>query len=211
MRAKPAEQQRSREKRDLLLKSFEELLMSKPFPQISVMEVALKAGVSVATVYQRFNNENAMAAILMELYFQRVQQWWSRPSRNPDPSDLHGALRRLAEKSWDQMKDLHYVMRPAYLFSRERPDLVDTEWKALEKSAVRGFSNLLENYKDEVNTEDLENSASTLCYLYNHMALGKLLSNDDKQWSVLKNRKAYSVELAKLAHAYLTQPSETNV
>lgn len=204
MRAKPAEQQRSRQKRDLLLQALDGLLKTKPFREISVGEVAAEAGVSVATVYQRFNNEHAMASILFELYYMRVGQWWSKPARRPEPDSLYEALLQLADKSWDQMRELRYIMKPAYLFSRERPDLVGAEWKQLEATALAGFLKFLRSHGEEVVAPDFEQAASTVCFLYNHMALGKLLDYDDKQWSKPKGKKQFSQELAKLAYGYLT-------
>jgi len=206
MRAKPAEQQRSKEKRDLLLNALEGLLKVKPFQQVSVGEVASAAGVSVATVYQRFNNKHATASILLELYYQRVSQWWSKHNKRPAPTKLREALTLLAEMSWDQMKELHYIMKPAYLFSRERPDLVGEEWKELESIAQNGFLKLLNDYRDEVVSQDFDKSAATVCYLYNHLALGQLLDHDEKKWSRSKYRKLYSKELADIAFAYLTLP-----
>lgn len=211
MRAKPAEQQRSREKRDLLLQALEDLLKIKPFQQVSVGEVASMAGVSVATVYQRFNNEHAMASILLELYYQRVSQWWSKPNRRPAPDGLHAALTQLAEMSWDQMKALHYIMKPAYLFSRERPDLVGVEWKKLETTAQEGFLNFLNAYREEIISEDFNKSAATICYLYNHMALGKLLDHDERKWTKSKERRLFAQELANLAYAYLILPKSSDV
>ena len=210
MRAKPAEQQRSREKRDLLLQALEGLLELKSFQQISVGEVASKAGVSVATVYQRFNNEHAMASILLELYYQRTSQWWSKPNKKQAPACLHEALVQLAEKSWDQMRELHHIMKPAFLFSRERPDLVGAEWKELESTALEGFLGFLHGYREEISSLDFRQSASTVCYLYNYMALGKLLDHDEKQWYITRNRKLFSNELANLAYAYLTLSGKLN-
>ena len=210
MRAKPAEQRRSREKRDLLLNALEGLLKVKPFQQVSVGEVASAAGVSVATVYQRFNNEHATASILLELYYQRVGNWWSNRNKRFAPVGLHEALTLLAEMSWDQMKELHYIMKPAYLFSREHPDLVGEEWAELESIAQSGFLKFLNDYRNEVVSQDFDKSAATVCYLYNHLALGQLLDHDEKKWFKSKGRKHYSKELADIAFAYLTLPKQEN-
>lgn len=210
MRAKPAEQIRSKAKRDLILQVSENLLSQKRFSQISVADVARGAGVSVATVYQRFNNKHAMGSILMELYFQRCQQWWAQAADSPPAKTLYHALILIAEKSWDQMQALHHIMRPAYLFSREHPDLVGDEWQAMEQQAQQGFIQFLENFKAELPNIDVKKSAASLCYFYNFMAVGKLLHWQDNEWAILKNKKTFTKELADFAYGYLKGQGNVN-
>ncbi|MEZ4622996.1 MAG: TetR/AcrR family transcriptional regulator [Caldilineaceae bacterium] len=75
IRAKPASQKRSEEKRDRILRALETHLREKQFEEVSIAEIATLAGVPSATIYQRFSNRNATVSILMELYLRRVAEW----------------------------------------------------------------------------------------------------------------------------------------
>ena len=92
MRAKPTSQQRSLEKRDRILDAMDALLRRKSFAEISVADLAAKANVAQATIYQRFSNADATASVLMELYFRQVEAW-ARRKRQP-PRRARVALRR---------------------------------------------------------------------------------------------------------------------
>ena len=83
MRAKPTSQQRSQEKRDRILTAMDALLLRKSFAEISVADLAAKAKVAQATIYQRFSNADATASVLMELYFRHVEAWARRRRQPP--------------------------------------------------------------------------------------------------------------------------------
>ena len=73
--AKPAVQRRSQETRDKIVDALDSLLKEKDFEAISVTEIAQRASVSPASIYQRFSNRDAAVAILLELYMRRVAEW----------------------------------------------------------------------------------------------------------------------------------------
>ena len=64
--AKPVAQKRSAETRDRILQALERLLREQDFDQLSVSEIASEAGVSVGTVYRRFENKEAFLPQLVE-------------------------------------------------------------------------------------------------------------------------------------------------
>ena len=103
MRAKPTSQQRSQEKRDRILTAMDALLMRKSFAEISVADLAAKAKVAQATIYQRFSNADATASVLMELYFRHVEAWARRRRQPPRRGEsLFEALVTLASDAHDQ-------------------------------------------------------------------------------------------------------------
>jgi AcrR family transcriptional regulator len=206
MRTKPAAQRRSREKKERILAAMDALLRNKSFSKISINDIARKSRVSPATIYQRFQNRDAAASILLELYFRRVEEWARRPrersvsSRN---TAIYEALVSIGRDAWDQIEALGHIMRPAYLYSRLRPDLVGPEWARLQRLALEGFRNFLEQYRDVIDRDDLQEAAGVLAYFFNFMILGKLLHSDDASSLCLSHRDGFARELATFAHGYL--------
>ncbi|GIM86394.1 TetR/AcrR family transcriptional regulator [Salinispora arenicola] len=205
---KPATQRRSRETRDKLITALDELLHEKNFDAISVAEIANRAGVSVASVYQRFDNHNAAVAILVALYLRRVTQWWNDFSRDsPEPigrTSLREALVQVGRAAWRQSDDLRYVMQPAYLQSRLHPDLLDEHWRRQEEVAVSGFRSLLQNHADEIRHSDLTRAASMSAYFFNLMFLGRLLHPAGMSgWNLPTDVDEFAEELADFVCGYL--------
>ena len=146
MRAKPTSQQRSQEKRDRILTAMDALLLRKSFAEISVADLAAKAKVAQATIYQRFSNADATASVLMELYFRHVEAWARRRRQPPRRGEsLFEALVTLASDAHDQVAALGYVMRPAYLYRgtgptvRARSGLGSNRWHST--ASRRFYSN----------------------------------------------------------------------
>jgi AcrR family transcriptional regulator len=209
---KPATQRRSQESRDKLINALDELLREKEFPAINVAEIAARAGVSVATIYQRFQNQDAAAAILIALYLRRVAQWWSELSRDASdqagPSSLREALVQVGRAAGRQFDELRYVMRPAYLQSRLRPDLLDDHWREQEERAVLDFHALLRNHAGEIRHPDLSRAASMVAYFFNVMFLGQLLHPEGMSgWQVPTSVDEFAQELADFVCGYLGVPA----
>jgi AcrR family transcriptional regulator len=205
IQTKPAAQRRSQEKQDRLVDALEELLRQKPFDQITIANIASQADVSPATIYQRFNNRDAAVSILMELYYRRVREWTRSPEGRVDTSaapDLYSALMMIGRSAWMQVDTLEHVMRPAYLYSRLRPDLVGPTWDQMEKIAIGGFRGLLSQFEAEVDCPDPEKAAGSIFFFFNLMMLGRLLhSESDAEF--LSNGEDFAQQLADFAYGYL--------
>jgi AcrR family transcriptional regulator len=210
MHAKPTSQKRSQEKRDRILNAMAALLLRKPFAEISVGDLAAKAKVAPATIYQRFSNADATASVLMELYFRKVEEWARRTRRAPRHDEgLFEALITIASDAHDQVAALGYLMRPAYLYSRHRPDRAGADWARLEQVALDGFRAFLQQRSAQIRVRDTDRAAALLCYLFNFMLLGPLLHGDDMRRSRLGSRKQFADALATLAYRYLTCGEQT--
>ena len=205
MRAKPVNQKRSQDKRDRILNALDSLLSRKPFIEISITELAASAKVSPATIYQRFNNVDAMASVLLELYFQKVEAWAKQPREptNLVGSGLYEQLLQVACDAYDQVAQIGYIMRPAYLYSRQRPDLVGSEWSRLEQLAVTGFKSFLAERVAETNVANIDEAAELLANFFNLMLLGPLLHNTDSNWQTQEDREKFAKSLATMAYRYL--------
>jgi hypothetical protein len=144
--------------------------------------------------------------VLLELYFIKVEAWAARPRQAAveGSTTLLDALTAVAADAYDQVAELGHIMRPAYLYSRHRPERLGPEWTRLEKVAVKGFKAFLQQRVAEIRVDDLDHAAALLCYLFNFFLLGPLLHADDAHWKVLRNRKAFSSSLATIAFRYLT-------
>ena len=208
-RAKPAVQRRSRDTRDRIIRALGELLVEHKFDSISISDIAMRAKVSPASIYQRFENKDAATSILIELYILRVSEWY-HASRGPDltrASCLREAFIEIAMSAWQQFDELQHIMRPAYLYSRLRPDLLGQHWRAREEEVLHGFERLLEQYSDEIQRKDLSRAASMVAYFFNMMFLGRLLHTDAaSSWNVPTNPEEFAQELADFLMGFLTTP-----
>lgn len=205
IRAKPANQRRSQEKRDRILAAMDELLKRRPFAAIGVSDLARKAGVSPATIYQRFSNTDATASVLLELYFRKVEQWTRRPGRTiPMPNaPLLEALRMIAYDALDQLAATGHVIRPAYLYSRQHPERVGKDWMRLQELALAGFRTFLRNRSEEIFVKDPNEAAEVLCQLFNFQLLGPLLHTEMISCRSSSSRKRFADRLGDLAYRYL--------
>lgn len=205
--AKPAVQNRSRETRDRLLAAMDELLKERAFETIGIGDLAGRAGVSPATVYQRFANKDAAVAILIELYIRTVEAWSRSPKGKVDldrAATLRDALVAVGLTACRQFDELGYLMRPAYLHSRLRPDLHQDLWESRQRLAVAGFERLLEAYAAEIAPSKLPEAAGVIAYFYNMMFMGRLLHGELRSASgAPSGARGFAEQLADFACGYL--------
>jgi AcrR family transcriptional regulator len=204
--AKPAVQTRSQETRDKLIAALDGLLQERDFATITVAEIAARAGVSVASIYQRFGNRKAAVSILIELYLLRVTSWATASPNRPDTGGLtlRAALERVAVSAWQQFEELRYVMAPAYLQSRLHPEQLGDHWRETEALAEQGFRQLLAAHEVEIDHPDLDRAAAMIAYLYNMMFLGRLLHPGGMaSWDLPTTAEGFAAEVADLACGYL--------
>lgn len=216
--AKPTAQDRSKRTRDAIVDALDGLLREKAFHAIGVAEIAERAGVSTASIYQRFSNKEATVSILLELYMRRMEEWSLSPDGSAsevlEASSLRDALTALGLSAWRQLETLGYVMRPAYLYSRLRPELLGAEWSARMEQARLGFRTLLETYRDEIRRTDLARAADMVAALYNMMFLGLLLHREDMTSGpagrgLSSDPRVFAAELADVVLGYLASPETT--
>lgn len=208
MNEKTPNQQRSRDKRERILAALDALLLEKPFAEITVSELAQTAGVPPATLYQRFRNSDVMGAVLLALYYQRMEEWAQRPTpsaRDTLPS-LSASLRDLAAGGWDQIQVLGHVMRPAYLYSRIHPLRVGPDWARLEQRAREGFRMFLAAHAAELPAQDLDHAAGELAFVVNALMLGPLLHGESPQWQAPDGRTAFISTVSTIVERFLTCP-----
>ena len=184
---------------------MEQLLKERSFPDIGIADLARKANVSPATIYQRFSNVDATASVLLELYFNKVEEWARRSGRPLSGAGvpLQDALQAMAGDALDQVYTLGHIMRAAYLYSRLHPDRVGTRWSELQKMALEGFRAFVRSRSSEVAIKNLDDGGEVLCQLFNFQLLGPLLHAEEAAWKSESQRRRFADQLAELAFRYL--------
>ncbi len=66
-------QQRSRDTLDRLLRATRELLEETVFEDLTIQQIATRAGCSVGTVYGRFKNKDAILPRLLEMHYEELE------------------------------------------------------------------------------------------------------------------------------------------
>ncbi len=206
-KVKPALQKRSKETRDRLIAALDRLLRKRPFEEIAVVEIAEEAGVSVGSVYRRFENKDAFVPVLFDLYRQRVREFVKRQKDDAAhaPDDLRGALQYALMNARAIIEEEGHLMRAVHLYARIRPELVSEEWAPLIEESRNSIRMMIEQYKDQITIHDAETAAEALTYflntvlteegLYGHLASSIALS--------IRGKKL-AQEMADFAYGYLT-------
>lgn len=207
--AKKAVQKRSQITRDKIMQAMDEMLMVQNFETITIANLSIKAGVSAASIYQRFENKHALISILIALYIEKVRAWNEVKENQPDiesATNLRGVLLCIGSAAWQQFEALSYVMRPAYLYSRLRPELLGVHWHDQEKRALQGFEAMFSQWPGELYGRNVTQVAAMMSYFYNMMFLGKLMHNDaQSQWNLGLDAEQFASELADFVIGYLAQ------
>ena len=68
-------QTRSLDTQERILLALEDLLAERFFEQITIRDLADRAGVASGTVYRRFKDKEALLPVLYQRYDQRLAEW----------------------------------------------------------------------------------------------------------------------------------------
>lgn len=207
---KPAMQSRSRQTRDKLVAALEHLLRQRSFEDISIADLAAEAGLSVGTVYRRFENRDALIPVIFELYAARVAQQAESPSGRLElePGDgLRTALRKMVSLGWGFLTAEAHLVRAAHLHARLRPDLVGVEWEAFLEMAVASSMTLIEHFSAEVTVSDRRHAAEIVTYLLNTSLIERALyPQDGPAFALSMSDEVFTTAMADAIYGYLTAP-----
>lgn len=202
-------QKRSAMTRDKLLKALEDLLREKDFGEISVAEIAAKAGVSAASIYRRFDKKEGFIPVLFDLYQERLAEWVNSPGARleVDLTDLHGTLRQIAMGGWTQLEQQAHIMRAIHVHGRKHLRLMDSKLLAYEENTLNAMRAIVEIFKDQIKRTDAEKTARMLAYFFNSILLEKgLFGKDGAHFSVPDDAAEFTAEIADFAYGYLQTP-----
>lgn len=205
---RPALQGRSREKRDLIVDALDAALKEKPFDQVSISEIAKRAGVAVGTVYQRFKNKEAFVPVILSIYRAHIETWMAKDGRiELQPTDdLRSALRKVFRRSWTLCKRESHLLRAVHIHVRLKPDLADNdEWRAYEEASAAGVRAIIDHFATEVKRGPVDRSAAFATYFFNTIMIEKGLYPEESPAIFFKpNNHVFADEAAEMLYAYLT-------
>ncbi|MDH3903783.1 MAG: TetR/AcrR family transcriptional regulator [Xanthomonadales bacterium] len=147
-------QDRSKDTQEKLLTALESLLEERFFEQITIRDIAQRAGLSSGTIYRRFQNKEALLPILYERYDHRLGQWagsvW-QGKRLEKHCDLESRINWLVKEHVRFYKESLPILRTVYVYNRlhgevslpnvevTRRDIytvmLDPLWECLEQKA----------------------------------------------------------------------------
>jgi AcrR family transcriptional regulator len=204
----PTHQSRSRATRQKIVQALETLLKSKPFDQLSVVEIAAEAGVAVGTVYQRFKNKEALLPVLLEIYQGRIEQWMQKDGRIELGEDdtLHTALRKVFRKSWTIFRREAHLLRAVHLHVRMNPELADDEpWQEFERLSSESIRQLIGLFAAEVKRTDMATYSAFSAYFFNAIMIEKGLYGDEPPGTLFKPKgNRFADQCADMLYGYLT-------
>lgn len=118
-------QERSKGTQEKLLTALESLLEERVFEQISIRDIANRAGVSSGTLYRRFKNKEALLPVLYERYDQRLHTWaltiWDG---QPGNLNLYQQVRHVVAEHVAFYKKHAPMLRTLYIHIRLNGELV---------------------------------------------------------------------------------------
>ena len=133
----PPQQDRSRRKRDALLRAALELFAEHGYERTSIDSIARRAGVAVGAFYQHFTSKRQILLVLMDRLLGEVEGVMA-PTPNESPTDM----RSLIQNTLRQGLTVDWAYRGAYRAWREAA-LVDDELRALRLEVERWASGRL--------------------------------------------------------------------
>jgi len=204
--AKPAIQKRSQETRDKLITALENLLAHHRFASITVQMLAAAAGVSVGTVYRRFDKKEALAVLVLELYQQRAREWSTLPDNRLEITadmSLRTALAQAVRLIWRQLEAMPVLSRALLDIARDRPDLVGTEMAHMQAQGVAGIEALLQHYKADI-ARDIEDARTMLFYFLQTILNDHALYRGDLGHFTPPADIDFCAHIADFAYGYLT-------
>lgn len=152
-------QDRSKDTQEKLLSALESLLEEQFFEQITIRDIALRAELSPATIYRRFQNKEALLPILYERYDHSLEAWassiWQGKSVNKR-CDLESRIDRVVREHVRFYKEYAHILRTVYIYNRlhgeillpnvevTRQDIyqtiLDPIWECLEQKAQESLT-----------------------------------------------------------------------
>jgi AcrR family transcriptional regulator len=127
----PPQQDRSRRKRDALLRAAVKLFAEHGYERTSIDSIAQLAGVAVGAFYQHFSSKRQILLVLMDRLLGEVEGVMA-PAPNESPADM----RSLIQNTLRQGLTVDWAYRGAYRAWREAA-LVDDELRALRLEVER--------------------------------------------------------------------------
>jgi AcrR family transcriptional regulator len=119
-------QDRSKDTQEKLLTALESLLEERFFEQITIRDIALRAKLSPATIYRRFQNKEALLPVLYERYDQSLGKWansiWQGNNLEVH-RDVPARIEWVVKEHVRFYKEFAHILRTVYIYNRLHGEL----------------------------------------------------------------------------------------
>lgn len=143
-----AKQQRSQTTQVKLLAALHDSLSKKFFEQISIKELAEKAGVSVGTFYRRFKNKESLLPLLYQDFGQDLENWVSKMEVAQCDS-LVQQVKMLCEETHSFLEKRKSVFRTLHLNARLNSELINSDNQVDRKVVYQRLVDLLARFEQK--------------------------------------------------------------
>lgn len=204
--ALPAKQARSEETSRNIVEALENLLQHKAFEQITMAELAARAGITPGAIYRRFKNKDALLPHVFERYRTELNRWMGRvtPEKLAAAGSLEHALCALVEETLDCFRTNAPIFRTVHLYGRLHPELNVGERKSMKDYGYQPITGLLERYEDEVHRES-ETARHYLSYLLVSLVMERALYPAQYPSAGMDlSDEQFVAETARMIHLWLT-------
>jgi len=181
-------QQRSLETQEQILDAFEALLEDNFLDDITVRQIAKKAGITPATIYRRFKNKDALLTVLYERYEKLLEVWASHIWRSEtlaQEKTPNERIRHIVNSHIEFYRENKSMIRTLYLKARTSDIDLESMGKAERKRIYADiFLPVLELFPEE----DIDRYGSKIPFLILILISSineKLLFSDQKPASLL--------------------------
>lgn len=209
---KPAYQQRSRKTREKIVAALDAALKERPFDQVSMADIAARAGVAVGTLYRRFENKDALIPVIMEIYQSHLDLWLAGESAiDVKPTDdLRSILRKIMRKAWTLCQREAHLLRAVHLYARLRPELAESEaWPRFEQAAADTIVQLLDHYSGSIKRPNTKRTRALATYFMNSIFIEKALYPDESPATLYAySGRSLADDAADMLYAFLQLPEE---
>jgi len=137
------QQSRSQDTQERLLSALVSLLEEKFFEQITIRDLAQRAGVSTGTIYRRFKDKDALLPVLYQRLNRDMQSWSESCWADFDQSSAKSVtkcLRHLVDEHVRFYREHVAVLRTVFLYMRLRGELsledVDAQRRAMYQALL---------------------------------------------------------------------------
>lgn len=200
-------QDRSRATLDRIARATEELLETRGFNDISVVEIIERAGCSSGSFYARFPAKDALLPYLYERYDAelRPRMQAALGSIQWDLLSLRETVDLLVSGTVAMYSERRHLLRAVALFARARPEEIDIEVRSRRGAITDAPARLLSRFADEFAHADPFAAARIGFFMVAAAAREKVLFAEAPHASDTPlSDDALKHELARMLFAYLT-------
>ncbi len=192
-------QDRSRETVDALLEATSQVLVSEGYEKASTNKIALKAGVSIGSLYQYFPNKEALVAALIERHYRDMADICRHSMGDVGSRDLSDLIRDTIRA----MVAIHAVNPKLHAVLQEQIPNVGKikNLTELHRETREMVKRQLDARKDQIRVQDLAMAAFVVVETVDSLIHATLLTQDPMTWTT----DQIVEEIADLLLAYLVK------